>query len=232
MTACCPHPVERHAYNGCANCGCGVQWTEHPDRDKDRSEAAFITFIGQRDMALDLVESTKAVADGWMKQCDIADAKLVAMTAERDTARALADIRGNEILRLTEERDGWQHEAGLSAARTAEAEQAREKSRELARDTLYYFDGNDNGPRAAVQSMKSVVNPVLVERWEELANELSPQRPERPSKADRVRVDRGDYVRASGMVTCDVCGCEYWQHATVQGFEWLHRACDGKLLKL
>jgi hypothetical protein len=34
---CCPHPVARHAYNGCANCGCGVRWVEHPDRDRDIS---------------------------------------------------------------------------------------------------------------------------------------------------------------------------------------------------
>ena len=34
---CCPHPVERHAYNGCANCRCGVRWDEHPDRDLDTS---------------------------------------------------------------------------------------------------------------------------------------------------------------------------------------------------
>ena len=33
--SCCPHPVELHAYNGCARCGCNVQWTEHPDRKHD-----------------------------------------------------------------------------------------------------------------------------------------------------------------------------------------------------
>jgi hypothetical protein len=37
---CCPHPVERHAYNGCANCGCSVRWPEHPDRDLDTSPEA------------------------------------------------------------------------------------------------------------------------------------------------------------------------------------------------
>ena len=37
---CCVHSVERHAYNGCADCGCGVLWTEHPDRDLDMSQAA------------------------------------------------------------------------------------------------------------------------------------------------------------------------------------------------
>lgn len=29
---CCPHPVERHAYSGCANCGCAVPWSDHPGR--------------------------------------------------------------------------------------------------------------------------------------------------------------------------------------------------------
>jgi len=37
---CCPHLVERHAYNGCADCGCAVRWIDHPDRDLDQSEAA------------------------------------------------------------------------------------------------------------------------------------------------------------------------------------------------
>lgn len=34
---CCPHPVKRHAYNGCANCSCNVRWDEHPDRARDTS---------------------------------------------------------------------------------------------------------------------------------------------------------------------------------------------------
>jgi predicted nucleic acid-binding Zn-ribbon protein len=37
--ACCPHAVERHAYNGCADCGCNVRWDEHPNRDSDTSPA-------------------------------------------------------------------------------------------------------------------------------------------------------------------------------------------------
>lgn len=34
---CCEHPVERHAYNGCANCSCCVRWAVHPDRERDAS---------------------------------------------------------------------------------------------------------------------------------------------------------------------------------------------------
>lgn len=54
----------------------------------------------------------------------------------------------------------------------------------------------------------------------------------KPFRPDSIRVDKGDYVRASGMCTCAICGCDYWEHATVKGFEWLHRLCDGKLVKL
>jgi hypothetical protein len=56
--------------------------------------------------------------------------------------------------------------------------------------------------------------------------------PRRPFAPDQIRVDRGDYVRASQDVVCPTCGCEYWRHATVQGYEWLHRICDGRLVKL
>lgn len=40
--ACCAHPLERHAYNGCADCGCCIRWSEHPDRDLDKSDSAQI----------------------------------------------------------------------------------------------------------------------------------------------------------------------------------------------
>lgn len=33
--SCCPCAVERHAYNGCADCPCDVPWYEHPERDTD-----------------------------------------------------------------------------------------------------------------------------------------------------------------------------------------------------
>lgn len=56
--------------------------------------------------------------------------------------------------------------------------------------------------------------------------------PKRPNKVDKHRIDHGDYVRASGDVTCAVCGHVYYDHPTVSGFEWLRRACDGRLLKL
>lgn len=56
--------------------------------------------------------------------------------------------------------------------------------------------------------------------------------PRRPFKPDAIRVDRGDYTRASGMCICEVCGVCYFDHATVQGFTWLNRLCDGRLVKL
>ena len=36
---CCPHTVERHAYNGCADCGCACRWVDHPERERDTSPA-------------------------------------------------------------------------------------------------------------------------------------------------------------------------------------------------
>ncbi len=53
----------------------------------------------------------------------------------------------------------------------------------------------------------------------------------KPSKAVRVRIDRGDFVRVSGMRPCDVCGVEYSDHDPVIGFPWLRHGCDGRLLK-
>ena len=54
----------------------------------------------------------------------------------------------------------------------------------------------------------------------------------RPYKPDIVRVERGDYVRVSHLVVCDVCGYIYGDHAPVNGYEWLTRLCDGRLVKL
>lgn len=52
------------------------------------------------------------------------------------------------------------------------------------------------------------------------------------NKVDKHRVDHGDFARAGGDVTCKVCGHVYYDHPVVVGFEWLRRACDGRLLKL
>lgn len=54
----------------------------------------------------------------------------------------------------------------------------------------------------------------------------------RPYKPDQKRVDEGDYIRAGGGAICDRCGFPYYDHAPVVGYEWLTRACDGRLLKL
>lgn len=54
----------------------------------------------------------------------------------------------------------------------------------------------------------------------------------KPYRPDKVRVERGDFIRVGGDMICDVCGCAYWEHAPVQGMEFLRRRCDGMLLKL
>jgi hypothetical protein len=54
----------------------------------------------------------------------------------------------------------------------------------------------------------------------------------RPNKIDQARVEAADWNRASGDVECSHCKRPYYGHATVQGFEWLHRLCDGRFVKL
>lgn len=54
----------------------------------------------------------------------------------------------------------------------------------------------------------------------------------RPYAPDQLRVDRGDWNRASGHCDCAVCGLNYFAHVPVLGFEWLTRLCDGRLVKL
>lgn len=53
----------------------------------------------------------------------------------------------------------------------------------------------------------------------------------KPSKAVRVRLDRGDFMRVSGQVLCEVCQVAYSDHDPVIGFPWLRHGCDGRLLK-
>jgi len=60
----------------------------------------------------------------------------------------------------------------------------------------------------------------------------SPAEMRRVNKVDQHRIDHGDYVRASGETYCKICGHMNYDHPQVVGFEWLRRACDGKLLKL
>lgn len=54
----------------------------------------------------------------------------------------------------------------------------------------------------------------------------------RPNKVDQHRVSQGEIVYAGGDAACDHCGYVYYDHPSVVGFEWLRRACDGRLLKL
>jgi hypothetical protein len=59
----------------------------------------------------------------------------------------------------------------------------------------------------------------------------------RPNTIDRLRVNEGDYIRAAGDTECAgtrgfSCGLPYYDHPVVPGFEWLHRTCDGRFVKL
>lgn len=54
----------------------------------------------------------------------------------------------------------------------------------------------------------------------------------RPYEPDRIRVERGDWIRADGNCICPVCNLKYYAHSPVFGYEYLHRICDGLLVKL
>lgn len=54
----------------------------------------------------------------------------------------------------------------------------------------------------------------------------------RPYRPDQIRVDRGDYRKASGRQLCGICGCDYNAHPDVRGYSWLTRLCNGSLVKL
>lgn len=54
----------------------------------------------------------------------------------------------------------------------------------------------------------------------------------RPARPDVKRIDRGDWVNAQSSCVCDICGFQFWEHAPVPGFMWIHRICDGRLVKL
>lgn len=53
---CCPHPVERHAYNGCAECGCSVRWDDHPNKELDETTPAREARIAERGRLLARIE--------------------------------------------------------------------------------------------------------------------------------------------------------------------------------
>lgn len=57
-------------------------------------------------------------------------------------------------------------------------------------------------------------------------------KPELLAEIDRARIDAGDIHRAGHLTPCDKCGCAYHMHPHVQGALWLHRICDGSLVKL
>lgn len=68
---------------------------------------------------------------------------------------------------------------------------------------------------------------------QERVEELEPaEEHAKPFRPDVKRINSGDWIRSSSQCVCDVCGYQYWEHATVPGFMWMHRICDGRLVKL
>lgn len=79
---------------------------------------------------------------------------------------------------------------------------------------------------------KRVGTPVaqIVTEW--IHDACDRDEPVRPFKPDRIQVNRGNWRRAGGDSVCAGCACVYYDHATVRGFTWLRRLCNGDLVKL
>ena len=73
----------------------------------------------------------------------------------------------------------------------------------------------------------AVIESAVHETWREEGFDRR-----RPYKPDVIRVERGDWKRASGACICEVCRQEFFDHAPVVGYPWLQRLCDGRLVKL
>lgn len=54
----------------------------------------------------------------------------------------------------------------------------------------------------------------------------------KPFRPDRKRIDAGDWTHAMSSCVCETCGYQFWEHPTVPGYAWMHRICDGRLVKL
>ena len=54
-----------------------------------------------------------------------------------------------------------------------------------------------------------------------------------PNEPDRIRVEEMyDWSKAQPDDICEVCGCRLAQHQRVPGYPWLHKLCNGQLVKL
>ncbi len=107
----------------------------------------------------------------------------------------------------------------------AEHPEVKRLRAEVARLTACLDRANDN----AEEFERSWY--LATDEFERLQSEQSVAS-KKPFRPDQKRMDAGDWQRASQYSVCPVCELEYWEHATVQGFEWVHRICDGKLVKL
>ena len=54
----------------------------------------------------------------------------------------------------------------------------------------------------------------------------------KPFSGYMIRVERGDFVRASGDAFCNVCEIKIYDHPSVPGYGWLRMRCDGTLIKI
>jgi hypothetical protein len=109
----------------------------------------------------------------------------------------------------------------------ADVEKLEREIRQLERENGRLEDKLERAESEAY-NFEHQLNEAL-ERVEELepAEEYS-----KPFRPDVKRMDAGDWIHSSSQCVCTVCGFQFWEHATVPGYMWIHRICDGRLVKL
>lgn len=98
-------------------------------------------------------------------------------------------------------------------------------------ESLHYYACSSGTPTQEFVRDKIVRACAEIRRTRATAN-MDCIEPRRPFRPDKLRVDRNDWMRASGLAVCTTCELLYADHASVRGYEWLTRLCDGRLVKL
>jgi hypothetical protein len=138
---------------------------------------------------------------------------------EATELEALASAAENGVIDLT-------REEGRIVLRVADVP----RSKSLLDEMIVSLESNPD-TTIPVELSQAIVDALSSEDPEEEPLD-APRARWRPYKPDQLRVDAGDYTRASGDAICTRCNVPYYDHAPVVGFEFLRRACDGRLLKL
>lgn len=148
--ACCPHPVERHAYNGCASCGCSVTWSEHPQRDLDTTPEAHDARIAE----LERLRKTVCAKDVRIAELGATVLKVSRETPYPDEIRDWVAQRGKLVAEL-----------GTLRAEVADLKRSDK--------FLRYFEIHDDAIKLLTKELTDDEAVRTPERWRALADDAA-----------------------------------------------------------